>query len=255
MARELGWDQPRLSKLERGTQHPSEDDLRAWIAATGATDEQAAELRALVADARLGYRVWSDAWKTPESIVASQDEIAATDARATRIAEYQPSMVPGLIQTPAYTREMLSVPGGPVVLGAEGANVEQRVAALQRRQQILYVPGKRIQLVMGEAALYLRFGDRVTLAGQLDRLAATVGLPGVEVGVLPFDVPSPVLPLAGFAVNDSAIVWVETLTGEQCLDTPDEVAAYVAAFDAALHVAVMGEDAAALIHRARGAGA
>lgn len=250
LARELGWEQPRLSKLERGTQLPSESDLQAWVTATGATAEQEAELREMVTAARLGYRVWGDAWRTPGGIAASQDEIARLDAQATRIAEYQPAMIPGLVQTPAYAREMLSVAGGPKLIGADPDVIEQRVAAQQRRQQVLYMPGKRIQLVMGEAALRTWFGEPGTLAGQLDRLAAVAGLAGVEVGVLPFDAPSPVLPLAGFALNDSEVVWVETLTGEQRLDEPDEVAAYVAAFDAALGAALVGDDAVALIRKA-----
>ncbi len=124
-----------------------------------------------------------------------------------------------------------------------------RIAAQQRRQQVLYLPTTRIQLVMGEAALRTRFGDPDTLTGQLDHLAAVAGLANVELGVLPFDAPSPVLPLTGFALNDSDLVWVETLTGEQQIDDPDEVGAYVAAFEAALGAAAVGEDAVALIRR------
>lgn len=247
LARALGWPQSRLSKLERGTQLPSENDLTAWLNATGATHDEVAELRDLVAAARLGYRVWRDAWRTPGGIVASQDEFARLDTRATRIAEYQPAMIPGLVQTPAYARQVLSVVGGPTVLGADPEVIEQRIAAQQRRQQVLYVPTKRVQLVMGEAALRTRFGEPDTLAGQLDRLASVAGLANVEIGVLPFDAPSPVLPLAGFALNDSEVVWVETLTGEQQIDDPDEVAAYVAAFEAALGAALVGEEAVAMI--------
>jgi hypothetical protein len=56
------------------------------------------------------------------------------------------------------------------------------------------------------------------MVGQLDRLVSLAGLPNVEIAVLRFDAPSPVLPLEGFAINDARVVWVETLTGEQRID-------------------------------------
>lgn len=250
LARRLDWPQSRLSKIERGIQLPSESDLTAWVRATDASPEQVEQLRDLVASARLGYRVWSDAWGSPGGIAASQDEIADADARATRIAEYQPSMIPGLVQTPAYAREVLSVAAGASLVGAIPDVIEEKISAQQRRQgRVLYSPGRRIQLVVGEAALRTRFGKPATLAGQLDRLASIAGMEWVEVGVLPFDAPSPILPLAGFALNDSDVVWVETLTGEQRLDDPDEVATYVAAFDVVLGAALVGDDAVELIRR------
>lgn len=247
LARELDWQQTKVSRLERGATLPTGAELERWVEVTGADDAALAELTDLLAQARLEYRSWGDAWQTPGGIAATQDEIAEFDARATKIWEYQPAMVPGIVQTPAYAREVLTVAGGPRLLGAADAAIESRIAAQLRRQQVLYTPGKTVQLVMGEGALRTQFGERSTLVGQLDRLIALAALANVEIGVLRFDTPSPVLPLAGFAINDRAIVWVETLTGEQRIDDPVEVAAYVAAFEAALAAAVRGDDAVELI--------
>lgn len=180
--------------------------------------------------------------------MAAQDEITALDARATRIAEYQPAVVPGLAQIPAYTRELLSVPGGPLLLGATPAQIEEKIAAqLRRQQQVLYAPSKRVQLIVGEAALRNTLHERATLLGQLDRLVALTGLENVQLGVLPFDAREPLVPVAGFALNDSDVVWVETATGEQRLDDPTEVDFYVQAFELALSSSVTGEDAVRLI--------
>lgn len=250
LARTLGWQQTKVSKLERGVQLPTAAELELWVQETGAGVDALAELTNLLAAARLEYRSWGDAWQTPGGIAARQDEIAELDAQATRIWEYQPAMVPGLIQTPAYAREVLTVAGGPRVLGAESDQIEERIAAQVRRQQVLYTPGKQIQMVMGEGALRTRFGERATMIGQLDRLISFAALASVEIGVLRFDTPSPLLPLAGFAINDGQVVWVETLTGEQRLDDSEEVAAYAAAFEAALRAAARGDDAVDLIRAA-----
>lgn len=248
LARHLGWAQTKVSKLERGAQLPTAADLDAWVTATGVGPDVAAELAELLGHARLDYRAWGDSWRRAGGIADTQDEIAQIDARATRIAEYQPAVVPGIVQTPAYARELLSIPGGPVALGAVAEDVEALVAARVRRQDLLlYDPGKRIQVLMGEAALHTRFGRAEVLLGQLDRLASVAGLATVELGVLRMAGPNPVAGLAGFALLDSATVWVETLTGEQRIDAPDEVAAYVEAFELALGAATFGEDAVELI--------
>jgi transcriptional regulator with XRE-family HTH domain len=249
LARELGWHQTKVSKIELGRQLPSSDELAAWIEVVGAAAEDLQELAGLLAAARLDYREWGEAWRTPGRIVAIQDDIAALDARATRIAEYQPAMVPGIVQTPAYAREMLSAAGGPMLLGAKPSSMEERIAAQVRRQEVLYTPGKTIQVVLGEGALRTRFGDASTLAGQRDRLVTLAALANVEIAVLPFDRPCPVLPLAGFSVLDSEVVWLESLTGEQRIDDPDQVSAYVRAFDAALDAAATGDEAIDLIRR------
>lgn len=251
LARELGWPQTKVSKLERGAQLPSQADIDAWVAATGASEAVAAELTELLGHARLDYRPWGESWRRPGGIADIQDEIAEIDSRATRIGEYQPAIVPGIVQTPAYARELLSVPGGPVTLGAAAGEVEELVAARVRRQNLLlYGPDKRIQILMGEAALHTRFGPPDVLLGQLDRLISIAGLSTVELGVLRFAGPNPIAGLAGFALNDSDKVWVETLTGEQRIDAPDEVSAYVQAFEFALSAAAVGDEAAEVIRAA-----
>ncbi|MQA15657.1 MAG: hypothetical protein GEV09_16265 [Pseudonocardiaceae bacterium] len=93
-----------------------------------------------------------------------------------------------------------------------------------------------------------RFGAVQTLAGQLDRLVAIAGLDGVELGIVPFASALPVFPIGSFALNDD-FVFVEALTGEQRLDEPEEVAAYLKAFELLCEVALTGADAVTLIQR------
>ena len=76
------------------------------------------------------------------------------------------------------------------------------------------------------------------------------GLESVELGVLPLRAPMPALPMAGFALHDDNFVLVETLTAEQRLDEPGEVAVYRQAFEQLLHAAATGDDAVALVRAA-----
>lgn len=113
---------------------------------------------------------------------------------------------------------------------------------------MLYQPAKQIQLVMGEAALHTRFGTTETLMGQLARLVAVAGLAGIEIGVVPFTTRMPVYPLTGFELRDDAVM-IESITAQQRLDAPDEVALYERFFEQLREAALTGADAVALIHQ------
>jgi len=104
---------------------------------------------------------------------------------------------------------------------------------------------------LGEAALHGRPGATGTLLGQLDKLISVAGLPTVELGIIPLGT-LPVMPVSGFAVYDTELVLVETLTGEQRINNPEEVATYAKAFELLRGAAVTGPDATALIQRVAG---
>ncbi|MGH3929225.1 MAG: helix-turn-helix domain-containing protein [Pseudonocardiaceae bacterium] len=247
-AQQLGWPQPRVSKLETGKQIPTTDDLRAWVTATGATQEQASELAELLSATRIEYATWRGVQRTVGGLAGRHAERASWEAATTRIAEYQPAMIPGLLQTAAYARALLTSPLASA-MDISVADADALVAERVKRQNILYQPGRTIQIILGEAALWNTPGTGDILLGQLDRLISFADLPSLELGVLPRDVPMPIAPLACFAVYDDDFVLAETLTGEQRLDDPDEVAVYVTAFDQLRATAAIGPDAVTLIRR------
>ena len=177
-------------------------------------------------------------------------DLAALESKVRTIREYQPAMVPGILQTPAYTRDMLSIPGGAVLTGATPSSIESLVAERVKRQEVLYQPGRHIQVVLGEPALWTYFDTIDTLRGQLDRLVTLSGLASVELGVLRIAQPSPAMPLSGFSIHDEDVVFVETLTGEQRLEDPSEVLAYLKMFDLLREAAATGPEAIALIQNA-----
>lgn len=245
---DASWHQTRVSKLERGLQRPTEQDIVQWATATRASTMQMNELLHLLAAARVEYATFGQLYRRAGGPVADQASTATADTRTMRIAEYQPSMMPGLVQTASYARELLSLPCGPSAFGASTEDIEAIVGERIKRQDVLYQPGKKIQLVLGEAALHTRFGPPETLLGQLDRLVAVAGLAGVELGVVPFSAPLPMFPLTGFVLYDN-VVLIESIVGQQRLEAADEVALYERFFDQFRHAAATGQEAVALIQR------
>jgi hypothetical protein len=245
----IGWVQSRVSKLETGSQLPTEEDIRAWVATAGADNPVAEELLALLSDARVEYVNARDVQRSG-GLADRQAHLGSLEAQATHLREYQPALIPGLVQTADYARELLHLPGGPAASGASEADVETMVAERIKRQNVLYQRGKTIQLVIGEAALRSPPGSLSTLAGQLDRLVAVTGLSTVELAILPLHAPMPALPMSGFAIHDDRFVLIETLTGEQRLDEPSEVAVYRTGFEHLISAAAHGPEALAIIRRA-----
>lgn len=245
LARYLGWVQTRVNKLEHGYQLPSTEDLDAWVAATESGPDVRAELANLLTQARVSYTSWTEIYRSG-GIADWQADIATSEAEAEALCGYQPSMIPGLLQTVAYATELLTIPGGPVLTGASQEHIEALIAERIRRQGLLYEPGRRVQMVLGRAALTVHFGSVETLLGQLDRLVALSDLPSVDLRVLPTTVASPVMPLSGFWL-DEAGVYIETLKGEQTLTGQEDLAMFRKAFGLLHAASAAGRDAVALI--------
>lgn len=247
MARHLDWLQTRVNKLEHGYQLPSPADLDAWVAATDAGPEVRAELDELLTQARMQYSSWAEIYRSG-AIAEHQAEHAVVEAETKVLRGYQPSMIPGLFQTVAYARELLTIPGGPVLTGATPEHIEALIAERIKRQNLLYTPGCQVHVVLGQAALTIHFGSVETLLGQMDRLVVVADLATVDLRVLPSAVACPIVPLSGFWVDDQA-AYIETLQGEQTLSSPDDVAIYRKAFKLLQDASTAGPEAVALIQR------
>lgn len=243
LAETLGgtWRQPKVSKIERQKQMPTEDEVRAWAEATGGDPAELLALLDAAEAAKTEYRSTTAA--------KLQAEILALESQATRIGEFQPSMMSGLVQTAEYANEVLHIPSGPAAFGKTEDDIQEMIAVRLQRQSALYDPAKRVQIVMLESALRVRLCSDTTLAGQLDRLLAVMGLPSVELTIVPTEARLPVFPM-GFRVYDNDLIIVESLSDETRIEDADNVATYVKLFDLLREAGVTGEAAASLTRRA-----
>lgn len=240
----VGWTQSKISKIETGRQLPTVDEITAWARTAGVPAEPLLTLRSKAA---AEYTAYKDHVTNAGGVGALQDELAALAASCTFLASYQPSMIPGRLQTPAYMREMTL---GDETLAEDGFTPDQIghvIAARIRRQAIMYEPGREIVHVVGEAALRTRIGGMSvsTLRAQLQHLVEMSELPGHTFGVIPFSAVMPFNPLSGWAMYDRDLVVIETLDGSIQLTEPTVLTRYSRWLDQLLDVALTGPDAAA----------
>jgi transcriptional regulator with XRE-family HTH domain len=244
----LGWGaagQSKVSKIETRKQLPDEDDIAAWIGATGGSPETAADLLAALRGARIEYVAFKDAYREAGAD-GVQADILAYEAQSARIAEFQPAMISGLVQTADYAREMLHLPCGPLSFGADEEELERMVDVRLQRQRVLSGRDHQVTVIMLQAALRSRVVSVPTLAGQLTWLMSASGLSALELGIIPDEAPLPVYPLSGFRLYDDLVI-VESIERELELAESDQVARYEKFLEQLREAAATGEEARRLI--------
>ena len=248
LAGRLGVVQSRIWKIEHATLMPNEDDLAAWAEATG-NPEAAGDLAEMLKAAR-GEQAFSAVFRRGGGAAAYQERIRAVEAQSQQIGEFEAAVIPGILQTEDYARELLSGVSGPRAWGSNDADVEDMITCRLRRQDALY--SKRVQVVISEAALRVLVTSPAAHAAQLRKLLSVIRLPAVELGVIPFTRRLPAYPL-GFRVYDDSMIMVESTAGEKEYTTeahPKEVAIFLGAFAALREAASTGAEAEAIIQRA-----
>lgn len=146
------------------------------------------------------------------------------EARATQIHEWELRDVPGLLQTEAYARSVISA-GKPRLSPAE---IDRKVSGRMERQQIFEQESPPMHWsVLHEGALRHVIGSVEIMKEQLDKLIAVAGTPDVVLQVLPFmahDHPGTDGPIMVLDFADSpSIAYCECKGGGMLTETPSDV--------------------------------
>ncbi|SCL32133.1 helix-turn-helix domain-containing protein [Micromonospora inyonensis] len=111
-------------------------------------------------------------------------EWISVEKEATLIRWFEPSLVPGLLQTEAYARAVLG--GGGMLRQSE---IEQRVSSRLERQAILSGDDPpELVVVIDEAVLHRRAGEPAVMREQFEHLLRISERPHVHLHVVPADV-------------------------------------------------------------------
>jgi len=237
-----GWHEAKTSRIEAAKQAPSEDDIRVWCRVSGA-ERAVPDLIAASRSADSMYLEWRRL--QPAGMRRVQEAHVPLFERTRLFKAYCSTVVPGLLQTPAYAGVLLSV-----ISAFHGTpdDVEDAVAARMSRNRIVWSGNHRFAAIVEEAVLRQQVGSGDVQAGQLAYLAEAAELPTVSLGVIPFSASGrPVWPLEAFTVFDDERVYVELLSAQVTVTAPSEVVLYLRAFEKLSALAVYGDEARALI--------
>jgi transcriptional regulator with XRE-family HTH domain len=234
LAERLDVRQPTVSRFESGRDMPTPGMLRRLADALGFPEETRRELEDRLAELRIEVRAARLLLR--QGAGAVQLQIGQREAHATSVWSYHHALVPGLLQTPDYTREMAAVLDPEI-----GVDVEEFVSARQDRQRLLLDPARSFRFLVTEAALQARVAPVPVLRAQVRRVLALVGgFNHLEVGVVPSITPLNAWTLTGFDIIGEHVE-VGYLTGSVIIRDPRDVDMYRRLFDLLDAQAVHGE--------------
>ena len=247
-AKELSWSASKISRIEAAKTVPSAEDIKALAELYKIDSGKRDELFALLRDA--DQRGW---WEDYEDALPGEyTRFLGLEAEATFQRNWEPQIVPGLLQTEDYAREVvLSVRG---ITRITHSGVRSRVEArVDRQQRVLHRPQpSQLRFVLDEPALMRRFGEPSVMREQMEHLLEMSLLPHVSVQVLAMDALHPVNTGAfihlKFAEFDD-VVYLEQLYTAHFVEDLERVAGYEAAFDYIKSQALDEDESRVLIQR------
>ncbi|HEY3895993.1 MAG TPA: helix-turn-helix transcriptional regulator [Pseudonocardiaceae bacterium] len=244
LAAGIGCHFTKISRIENGSQAPSEENIKAWCRVCR-TENQVPDLIATARSIESMYVEWQRQTRAGMKRLTLSSVPLYERTKLFRI--YEHNVIPGLFQTAAYSAEMLSY----YINFLDTPNdLDAAVEARMERQRIVYSGNRRFVVVLEEHAIRALVGNFDIMVGQLDRLLGVISLPRVSLGIIPEAVPRTVFTSVGFWIFDDAMVEIETPTASLEITQPREVRLYATMFEQLQQSAVYGAEARALVTRA-----
>jgi transcriptional regulator with XRE-family HTH domain len=232
VAQAMEWSLSKMNRIEMAKSGISANDLKALLRLYGITEaERTEELLALARASR------QPPWWTRYSDVAPTKllELIDYESAASAISQFEPMLVPGILQTEEYAAEVLQAfhdePSGT-----------DRVAALvdlrtRRRELLTSENAPKFSFVMDESVIHRVVGSAAIMSKQLLHLISVADLPNVTVQIVPLTAglypgtkgPFKVVQFAD--APDEDIVFLESSRGDVISDDQNQAKSYLEAFE------------------------
>jgi transcriptional regulator with XRE-family HTH domain len=226
----LGWSPSKISRIENGQTPPSPADLRRLLDLYQAAGGQRERLELL--GHSIGQRGWWDAYA--DTLGPEYAALIALEAEASSLRWYSPMLVPGLLQTEQYAREVIR----SGLLIAPPGEIERRVQVKMNRQRVLTKDGPAdLAVVLDEAALLRTVGGPDVMRGQLAHLTSVATRPNITVQVLPLAAGAHPATTGEFTILGFPeliapdVVFLENMTSDLYVEQEAAVYRYGLAFD------------------------
>ena len=180
VAAAMDWSLSKLIRIENGSVGISTNDLRAILLHYKITDSlRTSELLALARAAR--ERSW---WGTySDSAPKPLLQLIEYEAAAFIARNFQPLIVPGLLQTEEYARASIQALDPQM----QPDRSETLVKIRMKRQELLQRPDAPLLFfIMDEAVVRRIVGGKDVMRRQLQRMIDVSGMPNVTIEVVPF---------------------------------------------------------------------
>ena len=239
----------KISRIENGIVSVRVVDLRLLLDRYGDQDqEHRAYLERLARESnKRGW--WQD---YDDTIPPYYADFIGLETDASYIKTWEPTIVPGLLQTPEYARAVMLA--NPAMISPD--KLENFISIRHERQARLEQgTDVRLDAVIWEAALITTVGSDEVQRGQLGRLLELMDRPNISVQVLPLEAGDKASMSGSFVMfsfgseRSVSTVFVENLTSSQYLERDQELRGYTLVFDALRSAALSPAASAARIRQ------
>ena len=206
----MDWSMSKLIRIETGDVRVSTNDLRALLAYYEVSTERVDQLVDVARAAREPVR-----WSRYRD-VASPEYLAylGYESSAAIIRNFEPVLIPGLLQTEEYARALLDVVERPQHVDAL---VDLRI---ERQELLVRTPAPELHFIVDESVVRHVVGGPAVMRRQLQQLRELAAVPHVHLRIAPFRLgvyPRMRVPYVIFefgSPEDEDVLYIENPSGE-----------------------------------------
>lgn len=246
VAVQLGWSISKVNRIENARIALSAADVANACDLFGADSATKAGLIQLCKDAAV--RGW---WTAYSDVLGGS--YVVLEAEATGVRTWEPLLIPGLLQSEAYARELIRA-ARP---GLEDSELKRRVDARMARKITLLGSGApALHALLDECALRRPVGPPGVMAGQLEELIQIAGRPTVTIQVLPLAAGAHAgldgaFSVLSFDVEDPDVGYTGCPGGDVYVEAADQVRHLKLTFERLSQLALSPEESVAFIAAAK----
>lgn len=241
----MDWSFSKLFRIESGDVVVSSSDLRVLLELYGVQDTLRVD--ALADMARTARKDgWCDLREVHSSAFLTY---LGRESSARTIRSYEPTLVPGLLQTEEYAWAVLTGR-----YQSSPRDVERRWQVRQRRQELHdREDPPAMDFLIDEAVVRRRVGGPGVMRRQLERLRQWSAELHITLRIVPFAAGLPAANEGPFVLLDfdepyeDSLLYREHVTGDVVSHDPEETSAVIEAFFALEALALSGRESVALL--------
>lgn len=218
LARALGWSDSKVARMENGQRGASEVAVATYLAYFRVVGPEMDRLLAMCRD------IWAKDWLQP-NVPDELRTLTTHETTATLINQYEPLVVPGLLQTESYATALFRLAGR-----VPDDGIATRVRARLERQGLLAREhGVAINFFVPEQVFRAVVGGPTVMNEQLLHIVLVSARPWCTVRIVPPSFPLGVLgnPFQFMEYsNHHPVAYVENQTHSLFLESPDDIRTY-----------------------------
>ena len=181
VANAMDWSLSKVIRIETGAVGISTNDLRALLSLYEIHDRNLADELVELARGSRQTSWWS---KYREDISPQYFQFIEYEEAASVLRQYEPLIVPGLLQTEEYAAAVIRELAPP---GTTAERIRTLVEIRLRRQQLLeQAAPPTLNFVLGESVIQYLIGEQDVAHGQIARIIELANRPNITIEIVPF---------------------------------------------------------------------